>query len=205
MVGNTYDSLIVGGSCCALAATGGQPGLTGNAALDHSTCFIGNWVYGGRQGESHQGQTYGSPYTINFSGNELYLYQPFNTNGDYPGAVVSVGSCTAANVCGNTLSNGPLGFLYGPGCANAIILANNFSNSTYRAIGYFDLPNLGNGTLQSASIFTNSLNEGVSFHAELDYAHSFGWFLNRNTYLNGTNVVSSPFCDPISSAVHISN
>jgi hypothetical protein len=110
--------------------------------------------------------------------------------------------CTAANVCGNTLVSGPVGFMYGPGCTNAIILANDFSGATYRGIGSA----FGGGTLQSASIFTNIFNQGVSFHVELDFTHSFGWFLNQNTYVSGTNkTVVPPFLDPASCAVHISN
>lgn len=116
---------------------------------------------------------------------------------------MEVESCTAANVCGNTLVSGPHGFLYGPGCTNAIILANDFSAASYRGIGGWPL-SIGNGTLQSASIFNNKIGEGVSFHAEVDFLNSFGWFLGQNTYMNGTNAVPL-FCDPLSPAVHIFN
>jgi len=52
-------------------------------------------------------------------------------------------------------------------------------------------------------IFGNKLGEGVSFHVQIPYANSFGWFLKQNTYMNGTNVIPA-FLDPASSAVHLS-
>jgi hypothetical protein len=199
VVGNTYGTLILSGSTCALCAAGGNIGPTTNVALNNSTCFSGNFVNGGRQGESAQGESYGSPYTINFSGNYLTLYPSYDEWNDYPGAVVAVETCTAANVCGNTLVSGPVGFMFYPGCTNALILANNFSNVTYRGIGYA----LGGGSVQSASVFNNIIGQGVSFHVELPYTNSFGWFLDQNTYVGTNGAVVPPFCDPASSSVHI--
>jgi hypothetical protein len=156
-------------------------------------------IYGGRSGE--EGSQATTPFTINFSGNSLYLYPPFDATNDFPAAAVNVAQCQAANVCGNTLSNGSLGFIFTGTNASALILNNNFSNAAYRGIGY-----LYNGdSLTTAQIFGNSLGEGVSFHIQLPYTSSFGWFLGSNTYVT-TNMTAVPlFADPASSAIHIFN
>jgi hypothetical protein len=201
VVGNTYDTLISDGSCCALAAYGaGNMGLTGTAAINYSTCFIGNQVYGGRNGESSQG-TPGLPYSINFSGNELTLYPPFGQGSDYPGSVVSLNSCTSANIFGNTLVTGGHGAAFGAGCGSAVIMNNNFASVTYRGIG---LAQYG-GSLQNANILNNILGQGSTFHVQLPFANSLSWFLYQNEYLNASSNSAPPFVDPPGSAVHISN
>ena len=203
VVGNTFGTLVSDLSCCALNAyNGNQQGVlatnAGNYGACFTTCFIGNSVYGGRNGEEG-GQSDG-PFTINFSGNSLNLYLAFDSSSDYPGAAVNVARCQAANVCGNTLIAGGYGFYFSGTNAGALILNNNFSGPTYRGIGYLSVGD----SLTTAQIFGNTLGQGVSFHAQLPYTNSFGWFIGSNTYVTNisTNVL---FTDPASSAIHIYN
>ena len=114
---------------------------------------------------------------------------------------VGVQDCTWANVSGNTLVSGGQGVGFGPQCGNALILNNNFANTTYRGIG---LGAFG-GSLQSVTILNNVLGQGSTYHVQLPVANSFGWFLYKNQYLNAATNSVPPFLDPISSAVHISN
>jgi hypothetical protein len=197
IVGNTFGTLASDESCCALDVSDAWPGVTGSLH-DYATCFIGNSIYGGRQGAEG---TPNRPYTLNVSGNSLELYPAFDQAGDYPGAAVGVYNCLAANVCGNTLTSGGHGFVFEGGCSNALILNNNFAGATYRGIGY----GLGGGYLNTAQVFGNILGQGVGFHVQLPFSNSFGWFLGKNTYVNATNESVPPFMDPASSAVHISN
>jgi hypothetical protein len=84
---------------------------------------------------------------------------------------------------------------------NAVILNNNFSGAAYRGIGYQSAGDY----LSTAQIFGNTLGQGVSFHIQLTYTNSFGWFLGGNTYMNTNSNVVPLFIDPASSAVHIYN
>jgi hypothetical protein len=178
-----------------------QPRLTGTNLVNYSTTFIGNSIYGNRMGERGFGAS--AYFTINFSGNELALSPPVEPSAshDYPGAAVAVDLCQSASICGNTLVSGGHGFLIFNGANQALVLANNFSGAAYRGIGYDQY----GGSLQTASIFQNIIGEGVSFHIELPYTNSFGWFLGGNTYLNAASNSVPPFLDPASSAVHLFN
>jgi hypothetical protein len=201
VVGNTFNTVVSGGACCALANNASPfPGATGTSAINYSTCFIGNSVYGGRNGSSPQGEQNNPVNCLNFSGNYLTLYPPFSQN-DYPGAAVFLKNCTQANVFGNTLASGGHGVMFEPQCGNAVIMNNNFANVTYRGIGLAEF----GGSVQSASIFNNVLGQGSTFHVQLPAASSFGWFLRQNEYLNASSNSVPPFLDPASSAVHISN
>jgi len=82
----------------------------------------------------------------------------------------------------------------------ALILNNNFSNATFGSIGY----GAAGDSLNSAQIYGNTLNEGVTFHVQLTYSNSFGWFIGANKYVDTNMNVIPPFFDPISSAAHIS-
>jgi len=84
---------------------------------------------------------------------------------------------------------------------NAVILNNNFSAAAYRGIGYGSAGDY----LNAGQIFGNTLCEGVSFHVQLTYSNSFGWFLGGNTNVNTNQNVVPLFTDPASSAVHIFN
>ena len=185
--------------CCALCAyNSGWAGLAGSNLTGYSTCFIGNSVYGGRSGEEGVSSL---PFTINFSGNSLYLYPPFDATNDWPGAVVWVGGCQAANVCGNTLAAGSRGLWFnGPDTA-ALILNNSFGAAAYCGIGY----NCGGDSLSTAQIFGNTLGEGVNFHLQLPYTNSFGWFLATNKYVDTNSIVHPSFLDLASAAVHLIN
>lgn len=205
IVGNFYSNLFSDPNCCALNAFNGhQPGLTGYNVTNYSTCFIGNSVYGGRYGElGAAGTQLPLPYKVNVSGNSFSLYPAYNVTADYPGAAVLVQDCQSASVCGNTFgtNGGGLGFSFHGTDNSALILNNNFSNVTYRAIGYGG----AGDSLYTAQIFGNILGEGVSFHVQLTASNSFGWFLDQNTYLNSSSNSVPPFLDPASSAVHIVN
>ena len=118
VVGNTYYTLISQPCCCALAANmGGFGGLIGTNAANFSTCFIGNQVYGGRNGQSPQNSETGRSNTINFSGNCLTLYPPYDQSGDdYPGAAAFLQNSASSSVIGNTLVSGSQGVLFGTDC-----------------------------------------------------------------------------------------
>ena len=122
-----------------------------------------------------------------------------------------MGDPFTAGICGNTLVSGGIGFRYDGGCSNALILNNDFGRAAYRGIGAIQANDLLIGYLptgesvNTAQIFSNILGQGVSFHVQLPYATSFGWFLDGNTYLNGSTNKVPVFLDPLSSAVHIFN
>ena len=97
--------------------------------------------------------------------------------------------------------SGGHGFFFTGGCSNALILNNNFSGAAYRGIGYQSAGDY----LSTAQIFGNTLGQGVSFHVQLTYTNSFGWFLGNNTNVNTNLDVVPAFLDPASSAVHIFN
>jgi hypothetical protein len=200
VVGNTFQTVISDGSCCALAL-GGDPSGVSSEVNAISTCFIGNSVYGGRTGVEPQGTTFA--YTLNCSGNSFTLYPPFDIagGGDGVASVVYVNGCLAANVCGNTLSNGGLGFKFSGANGNALILNNNFGAATFGGIGYTTPGDF----LNTAQIFGNSFNDGVTFHVQLTFSSSFGWFIEGNTNLNSASNSVPLFTDPLSSAAHISN
>jgi hypothetical protein len=203
VVGNTLYTLVSSASTCALNVAGNGVGSEwggpSDLSVENSTCFIGNWIYGGRYGQKAPGTD--TPYSCNFSGNYLTLVPPFDESGDCPGAAVLVWGSQAANVCGNTMVTGGYGFQFAGGCSSALVLNNIFSNVTYRGIGYWT----GGDSLSTAQIFGNMLGQGVSFHVQLPYTNSFGWFLKQNTYLNPSENSVPAFTDPLSSAAHISN
>jgi hypothetical protein len=200
IAGNTYSTFTSSGSGCALDAYGTDTTYSPTGAItDNATCFVGNAIYGGRQGvEASAGIV---AYTLNCSGNSFTLYPAYDEAGEWPGSAVQVQDCQSANVCGNTLTNGGYGFGFSGGCSNALILNNNFSGATYRGIGYGP----AGGYLNTAQIFGNTLCEGVSFHIQLTYTNSFGWFLGQNTNVNANLSIIPLFTDPASSAVHIFN
>jgi hypothetical protein len=201
VVGNTYNTLVNDGGCCALANNAGPfQAVLGTNVINHSTCFIGNSVYGGRNGCSPQNEVSTPLYSLNCSGNYLTLYPPFTQN-DYPGAVAYVENCAWVNIFGNTLVIGGHGVLFGAQCGNTLIMNNNFANATYRGIGFAEY----GGALQNASIFNNILGQGSTFHVQLPVTGSFSWFLQQNDYVNASGNSVPPFTDPASSAAHISN
>jgi hypothetical protein len=203
IVGNTFQTLISDVGCCALCALGGPSswawGGPGIANFENATCFVGNSVYGGRNGVECVASS--MPYTFNCSGNWLHLYPPFAEVGDGLGAATVVSGCQTANVCGNTLDFGALGFLFANTNDTALILNNDFSGASYRAIGAVD----ASDRLNTAQIFGNILGQGSTFHAQVPFANSFGWFLSQNEYLNAVSNSVPPFLDPISSAAHVSD
>lgn len=201
VVGNVFDTLANDTSCCALCdANGGWPGVAGFGLLSYSTCFIGNYVHGGRNGQSLQGSSANRPYTINFSGNELSLYPPI-AGDDTPGTAVGVAYCAAANILGNTLDYGGHGAVFGWACSNAIIMNNNFAGATYRSVGLM----WGGGSLDHALILNNILGQGSTFHVGMPVTNNFGWFLYQNDCLNQASQTVPAFCDPINSAAHVMN
>jgi hypothetical protein len=205
VVGNTFYTLINDFSCCALNGTIGPFALPPNnyPNMNNSITFIGNWVYGERHGALvAAGDTAGnSPALITVSGNWLNLSPPLSVTNDYPGAAASIQICQQANVLGNTLVAGGHGVLFALNCTNALILNNNFSGAAYRGIGYITMGD----SLSTAQIFGNTLSEGVSFHVQVPYSNSFGWFAGSNTYVTNITTGAPAFFDPASSAIHIFN
>jgi hypothetical protein len=172
---------------------------------DYNTSFIGNSIYGGQNGV--EGSANNSPpytyYSYNCSGNSFTLYPTFDvqTTYDDPGFAAEAAGCQTASVCGNTLFAGCLGFYFTGASTNALVLNNNFGAASYRGIGYA----LSGDSLNSAQIFGNTLCEGVSFHVQLHYVDSFGWFLGNNTNVNTNSIVVPLFTDPAATAIHIFN
>jgi hypothetical protein len=201
VVGNTYSSMINNTASCALCAS---VCAGANNVLQYSTCFVGNSVYGGRYGErgyNGLGQSSSTLYILNFSGNSLDLYPAYDISGDYPGAAVAVAGSQAANVCGNSMTNGGHGFRYQDTNISALILDNNFAGAGYRGTGYVSIGDF----VTTAQIFSNILGQGVSFHAQLPYSSSFGWFMSSNIYVTNISTVVPLFTDPASSSIHIYN
>lgn len=202
VVGNTFQTWINNPSCCALlAANGGWTALTGYDPVNFSTTFIGNQIYGGRNGDSSPDVFASRQYSVTVSGNSFALYPPLPQTGDNPGSAAYVKYCTSANVLGNTLLFGGHGVQFDVGCVNALIMNNNFANVTYRGIGLES----GGASLQHALIANNILGQGSTFHVQLPYTNSAGWFLVHNQYLNASSNSVPPFIDPLGSAAHISN
>jgi hypothetical protein len=201
IVGNTYSTVVNDYSACALDALGAWAGYgPSHTSQDEATCFIGNSVYGGRAGV--EAAPVGTVlYTINCSGNTFTLYPAYNEVNQPPAAAAGIDLCQAASVCGNTLVTGGYGLLFTRSNGRALLLNNNFAGATYRGIGH----ETGIDTLTNAQILGNTLGEGVSFHAQLPYANTFGWFFRQNTYLDASSNSVPPFLDPASSAAHLSN
>ena len=199
VVANTEYSLLSVQGCCGLCAVGAnQPGLTGKGLSNYSTTFIGNSIYGGCEGEQGFGNP-GYPYTLNFSGNSLYLFPPFDEVGSGPSAAAEIGNFQTINICGNTLLNGSFGVWYDANCGSVLILNNDFSGATYRGIGYMN----GDSSLPNAQIYQNIFGEGLSFDAQIAPYNGSGWFLYGNQRPTGQNSVPL-FLDPAASSTHIS-
>ncbi len=139
------------------------------------------------------------PYVLNFSGNYILLYPPFDEWGDAPGSAVSTDFCLAANICGNTLVSGGFGYYPQLANTNAIILNNYFGNVTYRGIGYGSLGD----SLNNAQIYGNTIGQGCAFHLQVPYIRPYNWFLGKNTYINATSNTVPAFLDPQSASVHV--
>ena len=110
-------------------------------------------------------------------------------------------NCQSISVFGNTLDRGAYGFYFEVPNNNALILNNNFGGASLGSIGYHG----ARDSINTAQIFGNTLSEGISFHVQLTYSNSFGWFLRANTYLGSNSNSIAPFLDPASSAVHLCN
>jgi hypothetical protein len=79
-------------------------------------------------------------------------------------------------------------------------LTKRIANVTFRGIGY----GTRGDSVTSAQIYGISLAQGVSFHVQLPFTNSFGWFLRANSYLNASRKAVPAFLDPASSALHLS-
>ena len=112
----------------------------------------------------------------------------------------AIAGCQTLNLCGNILVRGGYAVWYEENRANALVLNNDFSGATCRAIGYL----FGDSALPNAQIYGNILGEGVSFHAQIMPYNGFGWFLKQNQYRNGSAIVPA-FLDPAASSARLSN
>jgi hypothetical protein len=167
--------------------------------LNYSTTFVGNSVYSGRHGALGTDITNESA-TINFSGNSITNYPPFNEYGHGPGAAANLGMCRAINMFGNTLVSGGYGFNCSTNSTNIIIANNNFSGTTFGGVAA-----IGYGFAQGSLLASNVMSQGYGFHVQLLNSNSFSWFLYNNQYLNTNNTAVPPFVDPPGTAIHISN
>jgi hypothetical protein len=203
VVGNTFYTSVNDIASCALNGAIGHLGLPGTNSLDNSSTFIGNWVYGDRHGDLLITGTTNNelPAVITVSGNWLNLSPPLSVSDEFPGAAASIQICQTANVLGNTLVAGGHGVRFGLACSNALIMNNNFAGAAYRGIGY----EYTGDSLNTAQIFGNTLSEGVSFHVQLPWPTSFGWFMGNNQCLDINSNTNSAFLDPASSAIHTFN
>jgi hypothetical protein len=108
-------------------------------------------------------------------------------------------SALSVSVVGNTLAAGGQGCVFGDANVSSLILNNNFGAATYGGID-----GGGDGSyLSTAQIFSNVLNDGLTFHVQLSYSNSFGWFMGSNTYWNASSNSVLPFLDPLASSVHL--
>lgn len=165
---------------------------------DYSIAMVGNEVTGGRYG--HLGDAYlhpTLPHVLHLGGNRLTLYPAHDRWGDAPGAVAFGWNMRAANVTGNTLVSGGYGVRWLDYATNAVVLKNDFSGATYRALAYDGT----NGAVHAIAILKNQLNQGVSFHLKLPEADARGFFLWNNLFPNGATAVN-PFTDSASAPVH---
>jgi hypothetical protein len=200
VVGNSFATLASNPSCCAMAFNASAwDGAAGSNALNHVLSFIGNSVYGGRNGISPQGEET-APWLayLNCSGNYFSVYPPFADRLDFPGAGVHIMKCQWTAVTGNTVGYGGHGLLFDLQCGGAVVLNNDFSNVNYRSIGLVSPV----ASMQSCTVMNNILGQGVNEHIELPAANSFGWFVRDNICLNGSGVAGPPFLNPQTSAVH---
>jgi hypothetical protein len=82
---------------------------------------------------------------------------------------------------------------------NALVLKNDFTASTYRALTYSGT----NGTVLNITAAKNLLNQGSGSHLRLRFEDSLGYFLLRNRYQanGGTNAIN-PFIETPGSPIH---
>ena len=141
------------------------PDQPGPCWILFKSSFIGNLVYGGRTGVEPNGAGTIYPYTYNCSGNYMNLYpflEPTPTNNpDGPGYVAGALGCQLASVCGNTLASNGSGFMFWATNTAALILNNDFSQATYRGIGYAPIGISLNVSMENAQVYGNKLSEGV--------------------------------------------
>ena len=116
------------------------------------------------------------------------------------GAAVMIGSCPAASVCGNTMSEGYCGLVFTLQSTNVLVLNNDFGSAQFVGMGYPVIP----AGLARAQVYGNRIGQGLTFHAQMNYPDTFGWFFKQNQFLNGTNVVP-PFFDPAGNSAHVAN
>jgi hypothetical protein len=206
VAGNTFYSWANNYACCALSAWGGaDPGLTGTGPGNHSTTFVGNWVWGNEFGELGANVIPSNgPCALSFSGNYLDLFLPVGNPSfmNLAGAAVSVSNCQPLSVCGNTVVNAGQGVYFWGASSNSVILANNFSGVTDSSI--LDL-GLGALTVQDGQVVRNILARGDGYHLKVPYTQGLNWFLYQNQFINASSNSVPPFTDPASLPAHISN
>jgi hypothetical protein len=198
--GNTFWSWGNNNSCGAFAANLSSSGATGASYPNYSATFIGNSVTGNSFGAYNDTTNEPSPYSLNVSGNSLSLFLPAldpSTNGNYNSSVY-VWDCQNLNVSGNTMNSGGFGVYYTASCSNSVILANNFSGTSFAGIEDF-----GTGPEVSQQVIGNTLSSGFSFHLKANYWEGPNWFLYNNQFVNTNDVTVPAFTDPADLWAHI--
>ena len=133
-------------------------------------------------------------------GNQVSLFPPFERYDDITGSIFSSSEVGHANISGNTLLSGGRGVAWLDHCTNALVLKNDFSAASHRALDYYGT----NGHVGAVQITKNILNQGSSYHLKSRPGDGYGFFLWRNTYTNGVGSVK-PFLDSEHSPIHFGN
>jgi hypothetical protein len=199
VVGNSFNTVVNNDSCCALSLNAGEFGVLGSNPLTFSTCLIGNQVLGGRHAFAKQTEGITSVNALTISGNVANVYPALPALSSYPGDVAVIHNCANASILGNTLVAGGHGVSFDFNNGNALVMNNNFASASYRGIGLAG----GGGSVGRAVIIGNMLGKGSTFHVQLPFTNSSGWFLYKNTYLDALSNSVPPFIDPAGSAVHV--
>jgi hypothetical protein len=172
---------------------------TGNSN-DYTFYMVANNITGGREGFK------GAPYSwpdlktnrLHISGNALGLLPAFPRQDDYPGAAVGPALASESFITGNRMTGGDHAIRWLDGCANAVVLKNDFSGAGYRGLVYDGT----NGVAHHISILRNTIGQGKAFHLKTPSQDPGSFLLDGNVFLDGAATVN-PFIDPPSSPVHI--
>ena len=137
------------------------------------------------------------PFNLHFCWNTLTLFPAFNQVGDLPGAAVAPRVAAHANISGNTLLAGGEGVRWYEQCTNALVLKNNFSGVTHRALAYDDSTN----AVRNIRVLKNVLGRGHGYHLDLDPRDGHHFYFWKNVYTNSSGA-GEPVLNPGSSPIH---
>jgi hypothetical protein len=96
------------------------------------------------------------------------------------------------------MNSGGFGIYYYASCSNSVILANNFSGTSFAGIEDF-----GVGPEVSQQAIGNTLSSGFSYHLKANYWEGPNWFLYNNQFVNTNDVTVPVFTDSADIWAHI--